>query len=229
MTLFVSFEGGEGSGKSTQIDVLYYRLRHAGVNALVVREPGTTELGKSIRAWLKRERTPDEIVSTMSEVLLFAAARSELIEQVVKPKLMEPSAVVIADRYVDSTLAYQGYGRGHCIDQIVAINKMATDGVMPDLTILLDCDPKHGLSRISANDTPMLKGDNMVSTQTRLDPEGTRRYELEPLQFHRNVRSGYLVMADNEPERWCVLDATCSVDEVSSAVWDQVKGRLLSE
>ena len=158
MTLFVSFEGGEGSGKSTQIDVLYHRLRQAGINVLVVREPGTTELGKSIRVWLKRERLPHEIVSTMAEILLFAAARSELIEQLIKPKLMDPSAVVIADRYVDSTLAYQGYGRGHCIDQIVTINKMATDGVMPDLTILLDCEPRHGLNRISVNDKPVGKG-----------------------------------------------------------------------
>ena len=221
MSPFISFEGGEGSGKSSQAEILRQRLQQAGVSSLLVREPGTTALGDYLKAWLKREQRRK--TSSSAEALLFAAARAELVSKTIKPALASPRTVVIADRYADSTTAYQGYGRRLRLKDVDAVNCLATQGIMPDLTFLLDCSPEVGLRRVGSfhdtgrSDTPETVG------PVRMDREGTRRFESESLAFHKRVRAGYLKISKREPDRWCLIDATKSVDEISDIVWARVE------
>ena len=148
MAAFISFEGGEGSGKSTQAEILTDRLRKIGLVVEFVHEPGSTELGWHVRDILKRGLAEERVISAQAELLLFSAARAELVFKALRPLLDNPDMVVIADRYVDSTTAYQGYGRGIPLEQVEVVNALATQGVMPDLTFLLDLPPVDGLTRI---------------------------------------------------------------------------------
>ena len=128
MSLFISFEGGEGSGKTTQAEILARRLEKAGTSTLLVREPGTTALGVYLRDWLKRERRKGEAISSFAELFLFEAARAELFAKVIRPALARDSSVIIADRFADSTTAYQGYGRRLSLESIDLVNRIATGG-----------------------------------------------------------------------------------------------------
>ena len=148
MAVFISFEGGEGSGKSTQAEVLTERLTNAGVAVEFVHEPGTTELGWQIRDILKRGLPGESVISAEAELLLFSAARAQLVLAALRPLQDRADTVVVADRYVDSTTAYQGYGRGIPMEQVEVVNALATQGIMPDLTFLLDLPPMNGLTRI---------------------------------------------------------------------------------
>jgi dTMP kinase len=223
LSLFISFEGGEGSGKSTQAGALHQALQQAGVSSLLVHEPGTTPLGAFLRDKLKQEIEREHALSPSAELFLFAAARAELVANVLKPALDERDAVVIADRYADSTTAYQGYGRLLPLEDIVTINRIATQGLVPDVTFLLDCSPEQGLGRIGSVPLP----DSSDTTPgSRIDQEGTQRFEKEPLDFHQRVRAGYLRIAENEPGRWHVIDATMAVQEISDAVWKRVEARV---
>ena len=223
MSLFVSFEGGEGSGKSLQADSLRENLQHAGVDVVLVREPGSTSLGDYLRTWLKKEKR--QRISYMAEAFLFASARTELVAKTIKPALKRRNTVVIADRYADSTTAYQGYGRRLRLKDVNGINSLATMGIMPDLTFLLDCAPEVGLGRVGAFRVTDLES-LQASGASRTDPEGTRRFESESLEFHERVRSGYLKIAAHEPDRWCVIDATKPVEEIDGLVWARVQERL---
>ena len=223
MTLFVSFEGGEGSGKTTQVGLLLCRLEENGHPTVQLREPGMTPLGNAARDWLKRSRPKKGTLTEGAELFLFAAARAEMVAKVLKPALEKH--VVVCDRYADSTTAYQGYGRNRDLRQVETINGIATDGVMPNLTILLDCPPEYGLQRVRSSQMALLF-DTDEPPEGRVDPEGSRRYELEPVAFHKRVREGYLKMAAREPDRWCVIDATRPADEVADEVWRHVSARL---
>lgn len=226
MGLFISFEGGEGSGKSTQAEILATRLESEGYSSTLVREPGTTPLGWYLRDWLKREKRRGETISHGAELFLFAAARAEFVAKVLKPALQGERRVVIADRYADSTVAYQGYGRRLPLDDIARINRLATQGKTPDLTFLLDCSPVEGLKRVGALQIrlPMEPADG--SDPKRMDREGTSRFEEESLAFHERVRTGYLEVASREPERWAVIDATESLDAISDAIWERAQRHL---
>jgi dTMP kinase len=204
MALFITFEGGEGSGKSVQARALYRRLKHLAIPALITREPGGTLLGQKLRRWLKW--TQDSGVSPLTELLLFNAARSQLVNEVLKPGLDE-GKTVICDRYADSTTAYQSYGRGLNREMVIAINNAATGSLTPDLTILLDMSPEAGLAR---------KGGQ--------HPD---RFERETVAFHNRVREGYLRLAEAEPQRWLVIDATKDKEEIATIIWQRV-GQLLS-
>ena len=223
MTLFVSFEGGEGSGKTTQVGILLRRLEESGQPVIRLREPGMTPLGRAAREWIKRSRPKEKALTEGAELFLFAAARAEMVAKVLKPALEKH--VVVCDRYADSTTAYQGYGRNRDLRQVETINEIATDGVMPNLTILLDCPPEYGLRRVRSSQMALLF-DTDEPPEGRVDPEGSRRYELEPVGFHKRVREGYLKMAAREPDRWRVVDATRSIDEVADEVWRHVSERL---
>lgn len=226
MSLFVSFEGGEGSGKSTQAKLLRDQLSEAGYLALLVHEPGTTPLGLYLREWLKRQTRQEDTISPPAELFLFASARAELAAKVIKPFLVRRDAVVLSDRYMDSTTAYQGYGRRIDLPKIQVVNELATQGAVPGLTFLLDLSPEDGLARVRAQLT--LEPGKETAYQ-RQDREGMRRFEEEALAFHRRVRDGYLKLAQQEPARWRVLDATKRMDELSKAVWAEVEGRLRRE
>ena len=202
MGLFITFEGGEGCGKSTQAKVLWNKFRQQNIPVVLTHEPGGTPLGNELRRLLKREKT--DSISVQAELLLFAASRAQLGSEVILPALKE-GKVVICDRFSHSTSAYQGYGRGLDLDLIEMINNWATQNLKPDITILLDTPPEKGLAR-----KRILKD----------------RFELEQMSFHRRVRQGYLEMAASEPERWLVIDAMLPKRKVSRIIWEKVSGLL---
>ena len=202
--LFVTFEGGEGSGKSTQITRLAARLKALGHDPFVTREPGGTPLAESIRGLLLDATTAP---GAMTEALLMVAARSDLVSTSIRPAL-KAGRVVLCDRYTDSTLAYQGAGRGLESATLVSWNRAATGGLTPDLTLLFDVTPELGLARRA----------RAAGTANRLD--------LEPEAFHDRVRARYLELAELEPERFIVLDAALSPEQLETAVWAAVSLRL---
>ena len=199
MAAFITFEGGEGSGKSAQARLLYRRLFKEGVIAVLTREPGGTRLGEAVTRWLKWHH--ESRISATTELLLFNASRSHLVNEVIKPALAR-GTVVICDRFGDSTLAYQGYGRGLDIKTIEGVNRLATDGLKPDLTFLLDIPAVEGLRRKAGS-----KAD---------------RFEKEAAAFHERVRRGYLALAHAEPARWYILDARRSKKELAAVIWEKV-------
>lgn len=196
--VFVSFEGPEGAGKTTLIRGLDARLRDRGVRTLVTREPGEA-LGGRIRALLLEGTGMDP----KAELFLFLADRAEHASTVLRPALAE-GRVVLCDRHADSTVVYQGYGRGLDLAQLRSWNLFATGGLRPDLTFLLDLPPEIGLARLSAMD----------------------RLDREPLEFHRRIREGFLAEARREPERWVVLDAALSPERVLDEAWQPILDRL---
>jgi len=200
LSLFITFEGSEGCGKSTQARALWRKLARLSIPAELTQEPGGTPLGNQLRSVLKKRRQ-DEI-SPLAELLLFAACRTQLVNEVIRPNLQQ-GKVVICDRFADSTTAYQGYGRGLDLEAIKEINDLATHGIKPGLTILLDIPTQKGLGRKQnkAND----------------------RFEAEDIAFHNRVRNGYLKLAAEEPERWLVIDATLPRARIGKIIWDRVK------
>jgi dTMP kinase len=205
VALFITFEGGEGTGKTTHVGLLVERLRAEGHAVVALREPGGTPLGDYLREWLKAEDRP---MTPEAELLLFAAARAELVRTVVRPAL-DAGTHVVLDRYADSTTVYQGYGRGLPMAQVRAANKLAMDGLSPDLTLLLEAALDETLGRA------------LGRTTGRLD-DGGRRFEGEDLAFHRRVRSGFRRLAKREPGRWVTLDTTGAVGDVHKRIWEAV-------
>ncbi len=203
MALFITFEGGEGSGKTLQARALYRRLSQLAIPVLLTHEPGGTLLGKKLAHWLKWAQ--DTGISPLTELLMFNASRAQLVEEVVRPNL-KGGKVVICDRYADSTTAYQGYGRGLGLETVRAINSAATQGLNPSLTVLLDIPAEAGLTRKGAR---------------RRD-----RFEQEGIAFHRRVRNGYLKIAAGEPERWLVIDATRPKEKIAQIIWQRVSQLL---
>jgi dTMP kinase len=199
MSLFITFEGGEGCGKSTQSKLLNNRLKKLAIPALLIHEPGVTTLGKRITRLLKWSQ--DINITPLAELLLFNVSRTQLVTEVIKPDLKK-GINVICDRYADSTTAYQGYGRGLDLSIVKAANDIATQGLTPALTILLDIPAEEGMAR--------KKG---------IKPD---RLEKESLAFHRRVRAGYLKMVRAEPERWLVIDATQSKKAIAGIIWQRV-------
>ncbi len=223
MSLFISFEGGEGSGKSTQAKMLADRLACVGLDSLFIHEPGSTELGGRIREWLKRGLPGGDSISARAELLLFSAARAELVSKILRPHLGQPDAAIVADRYVDSTVAYQGGGRGLPADLMRAVNALATQGVMPALTFLLDIPPLQGLARMGAVQYGLPLDDGAGHhTDTPMRYMEGGRFEDEPLDFHERVRKAYLDLAAADPDRWRVIDASQPIERISAQVWDAV-------
>ena len=223
MSIFITFEGGDGSGKSVQSQRLFDGLQEAGVRTMLVREPGSTPLGEYLGRWVKRETPELDQMSPISELFLFTAARAELVSKIIAPALRTPGMVVVSDRYADSTTAYQGYGRGLPLDEVAAANALAVQGVTPRLTFLLDCEPEEALSRIGPPHANTPAGSEDRINKGRRDAEGTRRFELESLDFHTRVRHGYIAMVQAEPVRWHVIDATLPPDKIADEVWNRVR------
>ncbi|MFG1954285.1 dTMP kinase [Micromonospora sp. NPDC048830] len=205
--LFVVFEGGEGAGKSTQLVLLAERLRGQGREVVVTREPGATPIGERIRSLLL-DRSGAEPPSPRAEALLYAADRAHHVATVVRPALVR-GAVVISDRYVDSSLAYQGAGRTLPVDEVSWLSSWATGGLKPDLVVLLDVDPRTGLSRVAARSAD------------------ADRLEAESVAFHERVRYAFLDLAANDPKRYLVLDAAKPVDEIAGLVARRVEAFLV--
>jgi len=202
LSLFITFEGGEGCGKSTQARALYQKLHQQDIPVVLTHEPGGTALGNKIKRELKRKRA--DPVSPEAELFLFVASRTQLTDQVIQPALQQ-GKIVICDRFGYSTLAYQGYGRELKMPAVETINNIATKGLKPALTILLDLPPEKGLTR----------------------KKGVRdRFELEDISFHRRVREGYLKMAAAEPDRWLVIDATMPKKNITEIIWEKISQLL---
>ena len=192
--LFITFEGGDGSGKSTQITKLKEYLEHKGFQVVLTREPGGTPISEAIREIILDSNNTE--MSDMTETLLYAAARAQLVEQVIRPAVSRGD-VVICDRFVDSSMAYQAYGRG-LGDVVWEINQHAISDCMPDLTILLKLDPETGMHRISGR--------------------AQDRIELSSSAFHRRVYEGYLALEKRFPDRIKGIDASKDIDEIANEI-----------
>jgi len=234
MALFITFEGGEGSGKSTQAKMLAEHLRKERQRRVIfVAEPGTTLLGKMLKAWLAHrdhalqllpkpdtqlafletdiddQLLPDILLhgaAPRTELLAFTIARSQLVEDVILPNLKNDN-IVICDRFADSTTAYQGYGRGLDLKLVEISNNIATQGLKPNLTILLDLPPEEGIAR-------------------KFGTKKTDHFEQQDIAFHQRVREGYLKLAANEPERFLVIDAGQSKEQIARIIWQRVRQLL---
>lgn len=202
--LFLTLEGGDGSGKSTQMGALTAWLEQQGRTVVQTREPGGTDLGLELREIVLHRRG---FIAPRAEALLYAADRAHHIATVVRPAL-ERGDVVIQDRYLDSSVAYQGAGRVLEAREVRDLSLWATEGLLPDLTVLLDLDPAVGRNRLT-------------ESRTRYD-----RLEAEEADFHERVRSAYLALAKAEPERFLVLDATRPVEELQQSIRDRVSHLL---
>lgn len=225
MGLFISFEGGEATGKSAQAERLHKRLQQLSYRSFSLREPGGTPLGDHLRPLIKG----DASLTPTTELFLFSAARSQLVFSRIEPELQK-GAIVIVDRYVDSTTVYQGYGyegaKGRpTLDQIQAINLIATREIMPDLTILLDMDPEQALPRRTPR-LPLDAGQDSQSVEPRYYEEGQSKFEIKNMAFHKKVREGYLKLARRNPERWMVVDASQPADEIELLIWKRVQAAI---
>ena len=198
---FITFEGPEGAGKSSQIQLLGEALRASGREVVITREPGGTPLAEAIREVVKGYNT-GESVYPATELLLIEAARSQHVREVIEPALAA-GKIVLCDRFSDSSTAYQGGGRGLALETIAMLNDFASDGVVPDLTILLDLPPERGFERTGAR----------VETQGEFD-----RFEEEKLDFHRRVRAAFLALAEREPQRVKVVSADREKAEIGRDV-----------
>lgn len=203
--MFITFEGPEGSGKSTQIRLLAEYLRARGFSVEVVREPGGTPIGDQIRHVL--HDTANTAMSPAAEVLLYSASRAQLVSGRIRPSLAA-GRIVLCDRYADSTMAYQGYGRGLDLDMLANLTEIATGGLKPELTLLLDLDVSAGLLR------------------RRVQGEEMNRLDLEAVAFHERVREGYRQLAAADPDRWVRIPADRSVDLVAADIREAVLSRL---
>lgn len=203
--MFITLEGPEGSGKSTQLLLLAEFLEEEGFSVLATREPGGTAIGDQIRTTLHDVNNKEMVPAT--EYLLYSASRAQLVREVIKPALAD-NKVVLCDRYADSTIAYQGYGRGLNLDDVLTITQFATGGLVPDLTFLLDIDVEEGLRRRISGSEEM------------------NRLDLEAVAFHQRVRDGYHQLAAADPNRWAIIDAGQSAADIQRALREISLDRL---
>ena len=206
--MFITFEGPDGSGKSTQVPLLVEHLRSLGYRVFATREPGGTPIGDQIRQVLHDLRNVE--MHPHTEILLYAASRAQLVAQEIRPRL-ERGEIVICDRYADSTLAYQGYGRGLDLPTLRQILAFATGGLQPDLTLYLDVSVEAGLARRA-------QASRVGAEWNRLDAAG--------LAFHRRVREGYQALIAQEPERWVSIPGEGDIAAVQAAIREAVMARL---
>jgi dTMP kinase len=209
LSLFITFEGPEGSGKTTQAQLLYEYLQERGYPVFLTREPGGTGIGDQIREVLHSLENTEMLPRT--EILLYSASRAQLVGQIIRPHLAR-GEIVLCDRYADSTLAYQGYGHGLDLQVLQVITAFATSGLKPDLTIYLDIDVEEGLRRKLA--------------AHRTGEAEWNRMDQQEIAFHRRVRQGYLQMAAAEPQRWVVIEGIQPVDVAQRTIRAKVESKL---
>ncbi len=198
--LFITFEGGEGSGKTTQSHLLNAHLQKKGYITLLLREPGGTAISEKIREILLDKANTG--LSPIAELFLYEAARAQIVAEKIKPNL-DQGVAVLCDRFIDSTVAYQGYGRGINLKWIDELNEIAAQGLLPDMTLFLDIDPSVGLDRASKTNHT--------------------RFEAEALYFHQKVREGFLALKERYPSRFRVIDASLPSDQVHLAIVREVE------
>lgn len=200
LSLFITFEGPDGSGKTTQVRLLVEYLQARGIAVICTREPGGTEISEQIRQVILSTR--NRAMQSQAEVLLFSAARAQIVAELIRPALAA-GKIVICDRYADSTMAYQGYGLGLDLDALRAITRFATGGLVPDLTFYVDVPVEVGLARRQRGET--------------------NRLDQKDIAYHTRVRNGYLELAKAEPQRFVVVDGTRTIDQVHQ----EIRARIL--
>jgi dTMP kinase len=203
LSLFITLEGPDGSGKTTQARLLVRHLERRGLTVLCLREPGGTPVGEQIREVVLSKNNPS--IRHETEALLFSAARAQIVAELIRPAL-ERGEIVLCDRYADSTFAYQGYGLGLDLDALRTITRFATRGLVPDITFYIDVPVEAGIARKRRGET--------------------NRLDVKEIEYHERVRTGYLEMAHAEPERWIIVDGTLPVDEVQSQVRERLDQEL---
>lgn len=208
--MFITFEGIEGCGKTTQIKRIAKRLSRNGIPIITTLEPGGTSIGQNIRRIVLDSHNKN--LSHLAELALYAADRAQHIEEVIKPAL-DQRKWVICDRFFDATVAYQGTARGLDMELIRMLNEKVTKGIQPDITFLLDCPVEVGLDRA-------------LERNRTLSPKGQDRFEKERLDFHMKVRRGYLELARNNPKRFVIIDATLAKNEVEQEIFKHIKPLL---
>lgn len=206
--MFITLEGPEGSGKTSHVPALVEYLREKGYTVFPTREPGGTSIGEQIRQVIHDLKNVE--MHPRAETLLYQAARAQIVEQVIRPRLAA-GEIVLSDRYADSTIAYQGYGHQQDLEQVRALVKYATGGLVPDLTILLDIDVEAGMKRKTQNGAEW------------------NRLDAYTIEFHQRVRQGYLAMVKAEPARWVLLDASPAWDAVQRELRNRILTRLYSK
>ena len=199
--MFITFEGPEGSGKSTQIKLTANWLREQGYTVIATREPGGTAIGDQIRGVL--HDVANTAMVSEAEILLYSASRAQIVGEVIRPNLANPNTIILCDRYFDSTYAYQGYGRGLDLAKLRMITEFATGGLLPDLTLLLDIDVERGLARRVDNDEEM------------------NRLDLEKVEFHQRVRNGYFELMEGDA-RWRLVDADRPIADVQTSIQQMI-------
>ncbi len=214
MACFITFEGIEGCGKTTQLQLLARRLTDAGHRLTVTREPGGCPIADQIRNILLD--ADNRAMRPFTELLLYAAARAQHVSEVIAPAL-DAGGVVLCDRFADATMAYQGSGRGLDPEVISQLNRLATGSIRPDLTLLLDCPAETGLKRA-------------ISRINRTEGPREERFELESIRFHQRIRDGYLELARQEPDRFVIIDATGGIEEmeadITTVVFDRISKKV---
>jgi dTMP kinase len=206
--MFISFEGMDGSGKTTQVNLAAEVLRKRGYEVLLTREPGGTAVGDRIRTILMDKETSQ--LNPRAELLLFNASRAQLVDEVIRPHLAR-GGVVICDRYIDSSIAYQGYGHGIDLQYVIDAVSIATDGLLPELTIYLDITPEEGLKRRAS---------------ASLFGEEFNRIDAMALEYHQRVYNGYIEIGRSQPERWLRVDASQPMEQVHKDIVKTLKQRL---
>lgn len=203
--MFVTFEGPEGSGKSSQIALLAPYLQEQGFTIVTTREPGGTPIGDEIRACV--HNVANTAMTPIAEMLLYSASRAQHVGELIRPSLAS-GHIVLCDRFADSTIAYQGYGRGLNLDQLHQVTQIATEGLQPDITFLLDVDVEQGLARRTGGGLEM------------------NRLDLETVQFHQRVREGYHAMAKTDPARWIIVNAERPLSIIQEELRTKIVERL---
>ncbi|MCP4417786.1 MAG: dTMP kinase [Chloroflexi bacterium] len=203
--MFITFEGPEGSGKSSQIDLLASFLQEQGMSVVTTREPGGTPIGNEIRACV--HDVANTAMTPIAEMLLYSASRAQLVAELIRPSLAA-GHIVLCDRFADSTIAYQGYGRGLNLEHLLQVTQIATDGLQPHLTFLLDIDVERGLARRTGGGLEM------------------NRLDLETVQFHQRVRAGYHQLIEREPNRWVMVDGERPLDIIQAELQTVILAHL---
>ena len=204
--MFITFEGGEGSGKSTAIKALVKRLETEGHSVVLTREPGGTPIAEQIREIILNKKNVE--MDGMTEALLYAASRRQHIQEKILPAIKE-GKIVLCDRYLDSSLAYQGGARGLGIDRVYELNQFATEGLLPDITVFFALDPKIGLARIGANAN-----------------REVNRLDVEKMEFHQRVYDSFMELARRFPDRYLIIDASKGPEEVANATYEAIQQKL---
>lgn len=225
MGLFITFEGPEGSGKSTQSRRLYERLSTTGYPAIVTREPGGTPISDLIRRILLDLRNAE--MDPTTETFLFSAARAQHVAERIRPYL-DLGGIVVCDRFADSMLAYQGFGSGRDLDELRTLTRIATGGLRPDITFYLDLPAEHGLERKHRAAQRANSASPLSPKIQAVEPMEWNRLDARDLDYHERVREGFLQLVQLEPERWRVLDAHLPLDELSEMIWQRVEPALVS-